>query len=47
MTKGGGTHRSQIYDDKKTTYRTEVDQALRSGPDMIFCAGYTPDTSCC
>jgi branched-chain amino acid transport system substrate-binding protein len=44
MTKAGGTHGSQIYDDKKTTYRTEVDQALRFGPDAIFCAGYTPDT---
>src|SRR6185436_9601765 len=40
----GGSHGSQIYDDKKTTYRTEVDQALRFGPDAIFCAGYTPDT---
>jgi len=44
MTKGGGTHGGLIYDDKKTTYRTEVDQALRFGPDAIFCAGYTPDT---
>ena len=42
--KAGGSHGSQIYDDKKTTYRTEVDQALRFGPDAIFCAGYTPDT---
>ena len=42
--KAGGTHGSQIYDDKKTTYRTEVDQALRMQPDAIFCAGYTPDT---
>ncbi len=44
MKKAGGTHASQIYDDKKTTYRTEVDQALRTQPDAIFCAGYTPDT---
>ena len=44
MTKAGGTHGSQIYDDKKTTYRTEIDQALRFAPDAIFCAGYTPDT---
>jgi branched-chain amino acid transport system substrate-binding protein len=42
--KAGGTHGSQIYDDKKTTYRTEVDQALRTSPDAIFAAGYTPDT---
>src|SRR6185369_16283187 len=44
MKKAGGAHGSQIYDDKKNTYRTEVDQALRFGPDAIFCAGYTPDT---
>ena len=42
--KAGGTHQGLIYDDKKTTYRTEVDQVLRSKPDMIFVAGYTPDT---
>ena len=42
--KAGGSHGGQIYDDKKTTYRTEVDQALRFGPDAILCAGYTPDT---
>ena len=41
---GGATHQGLIYDDKKTTYRTEVDQALRAQPDMIFAAGYTPDT---
>jgi len=42
--KAGGSHVGLIYDDKKTTYRTEVDQALRSSPDAILCAGYTPDT---
>jgi branched-chain amino acid transport system substrate-binding protein len=42
--KAGGSHAGLIYDDKKTTYRTEVDQALRFGPDAILCAGYTPDT---
>jgi branched-chain amino acid transport system substrate-binding protein len=42
--KAGGSHGSLIYDDKKTTYRTEVDQALRFSPDAILCAGYTPDT---
>jgi branched-chain amino acid transport system substrate-binding protein len=44
MQKGGGEHGSLIYDDKKPTYRTEVDQALRANPDLIFAAGYTPDT---
>src|SRR4051794_38727417 len=43
MKKAGGSHAGQVYDDKKTTYRTEVDQALRFAPDAIFCAGYTPD----
>jgi branched-chain amino acid transport system substrate-binding protein len=42
--KAGGSHAGLIYDDKKTTYRTEVDQALRFAPDAILCAGYTPDT---
>jgi len=44
LPKGGATHQSLIYDDKKTTYRTEVDQALRSQPDLILANGYTPDT---
>jgi branched-chain amino acid transport system substrate-binding protein len=44
LPKGGAAHQSLIYDDKKTTYRTEVDQALRMSPDMILCNGYTPDT---
>ena len=45
MSKGGATHQSLIYDDKKTTYRTEVDQALRTDPDTILCNGYTPDST--
>ncbi len=44
LPKGGCTHQSMIYDDKKTTYRTEVDQALRTSPDVILANGYTPDT---
>ena len=44
LPKGGATHQHLIYDDKKTTYRTEVDQALRTGPDTILCNGYTPDS---
>ena len=42
--KAGGSHSSLIYDDKKTTYRTEVDQMMRFAPDALLCAGYTPDT---
>ncbi len=44
VAKAGATHQGLVYDDKKTTYRTEVDQVLRANPDMIFAAGYTPDT---
>src|SRR5580704_3495536 len=44
LPKGGATHQSLIYDDKKTTYRTEVDQALRTSPDVILANGYTPDS---
>jgi branched-chain amino acid transport system substrate-binding protein len=44
LPKGGATHQSLVYDDKKTTYRTEVDQALRTNPDMILANGYTPDS---
>ena len=44
VSKAGGTHQGLVYDDKKTTYRTEVDQVLRTNPDMIFAAGYTTDT---
>jgi branched-chain amino acid transport system substrate-binding protein len=32
-----------VYDKDKTTYRSEVDQALRQKPDMIYLNGYTPD----
>src|ERR1700730_13153406 len=29
-----------IYDRDKTTFRSEVDQALRANPDMVFLNGY-------
>lgn len=45
VTRGGGEVGSMIYDDKKPSLRTEVDQALRFRPDMIVLAGYTPDTA--
>src|SRR5258707_419762 len=44
LPKGGATHQSLIYDDKKTTYRTEVDQALRTSPDVILSNDYTPNS---
>ncbi len=34
-----------IYDKDKTTFRSEIDQALRAKPDMIYLNGYTPDTT--
>jgi branched-chain amino acid transport system substrate-binding protein len=35
---------SLIYEKEKTTYRSEVDQALRAKPDLIYLNGYAPDT---
>jgi ABC-type branched-subunit amino acid transport system substrate-binding protein len=34
-----------IYEKDKTTYRSEVDQALRSNPDFIYLNGYAPDVT--
>lgn len=43
--KAGGKGAGLIYEDKKTSYRSEVDQALRANPDTIVLGGYVPDTS--
>ena len=40
---GAETVGSVIYDKDKTTFRSEVDQALRAKPDTIYLNGYTPD----
>jgi branched-chain amino acid transport system substrate-binding protein len=32
-----------VYDKDKNTFRSEIDQALRAKPDMIYLNGYTPD----
>ena len=32
-----------IYDPTKTTFRTEIDQTLKSKPDALFLNSYTPD----
>ncbi len=42
---GGGRTTKLIYDDKKTTLRTEVDAVLRGKPDAIVMGGYTNDTA--
>jgi branched-chain amino acid transport system substrate-binding protein len=43
--KVGGTTELLIYDDKKPSLRTEVDQAMRSNADCIFVGGYLTDTT--
>jgi branched-chain amino acid transport system substrate-binding protein len=43
--KAGGKGAGLIYEDKKTSYRSEVDQALRANPDTIVLGGYVPDTA--
>jgi ABC-type branched-subunit amino acid transport system substrate-binding protein len=34
---------SLIYDKDKTSYRSEVDQALKTLPDLLYLNGYAPD----
>jgi ABC-type branched-subunit amino acid transport system substrate-binding protein len=46
LTKGGSEQvGSVIYDKDKTTFRSEIDQALKAKPDMIYMNGYTPDVT--
>jgi len=45
FSKAGGSGGGLIYEDKKSGYRSEVDQALKSKPDLIVLGGYVPDTS--
>jgi branched-chain amino acid transport system substrate-binding protein len=41
----GGSITTVVYEDKKATYRTEVDKALAGKPDMLVLGGYVADTS--
>ena len=41
----GGSGGGLIYQDNRASYRTEVDQALRTNPDVIVLGGYVPDTA--
>jgi branched-chain amino acid transport system substrate-binding protein len=41
----GASCEIDIYDAKKTSYRSEVDQALRSQPDTLYLGGYSTDTA--
>lgn len=34
-----------IYEKDKTTYRSEIDQALRANPDLLYLNGYAPDVT--
>ncbi len=34
-----------VYDKDKTSFRSEVDIAMRAKPDIIFLNGYTPDVT--
>ena len=45
VTAAGGQVSSIVYDDKKPSYRSEIDQVLRFAPDAIIFGGYTPDTT--
>lgn len=45
VNKAGGTGGGLIYEDKKTSYRSEVDRALKGNPDAIVFGGYVPDTA--
>ncbi len=46
LAKGGSEQvGTVIYDKDKTTFRSEIDQALKAKPDMIYLNGYTPDVT--
>jgi branched-chain amino acid transport system substrate-binding protein len=32
-----------VYDKDKTSYRSEVDEALKTAPDLLYLNGYAPD----
>lgn len=41
----GGSGDGLVYEDKKASYRSEIDKALKSNPDVIVLGGYVPDTA--
>src|SRR5581483_7611232 len=43
-TKGAAVVAHVIYEKDKATYRSEIDQAMRSDPDFLYLNGYAPDT---
>lgn len=45
VTPGGMKTGDVIYDGSKTSFRSEVDQALQTNPDMILLGGYPLDSA--
>ncbi|MCS6757721.1 MAG: ABC transporter substrate-binding protein, partial [Candidatus Devosia euplotis] len=45
VTAAGGETGQLVYDDKKPSYRSEVDEIPRFEPDAIVLGGYAPDTT--
>jgi ABC-type branched-subunit amino acid transport system substrate-binding protein len=43
--KGSAVVGALIYDKDKTTYRSEIDQALKTRPDLLYLNGYAPDVT--
>jgi ABC-type branched-subunit amino acid transport system substrate-binding protein len=43
-TRGASVVAHMIYEKDKATYRSEIDQAMRSDPDFLYLNGYAPDT---
>jgi branched-chain amino acid transport system substrate-binding protein len=41
---GAGVVAHIIYEKDKLTYRSEIDQAMKSNPDFLYLNGYAPDT---
>jgi branched-chain amino acid transport system substrate-binding protein len=42
---GGKMTGALVYEKDKSSYRTELDQALKTKPDLIYLNGYAPDTA--
>ena len=42
---GGGLTGSLIYEKDKTSYRAEVDEALKTKPELVYLNGYAPDVA--
>jgi branched-chain amino acid transport system substrate-binding protein len=45
VTAAGGETKSLIYDDKKPSYRSEIDEMLAYKPDVVVFGGYATDTT--